>query len=72
MLLIFPKENELLYTLCFAFLATNSEAEYKALIGCLASVNKLQTCQVHVFFDFQIIVNQVHNEYQTNENRMKK
>ena len=46
------------------FKETNNESEYEALIAGLTLAHQMGAESIHVFSDSQLIINQVHREYQ--------
>ncbi|XP_022149417.1 protein NYNRIN-like [Momordica charantia] len=60
------------YALRFNFRTSNNEAEYEALLAGLRVAKRLGANHVKVFSDSQLIVNQIKEEYQTNDPRMEK
>ena len=51
--------------------ATNNEAEYQALIGCLELVKPYQPQSLAVYSDSQLLVNQVKGIYRVKHPRLK-
>ncbi|XP_019708778.1 uncharacterized protein [Elaeis guineensis] len=58
------------YALRFDFNATNNVVEYEALIAGLRIIRKLDAEKVKVFFDSQLIMNQVQGEYEAKDLRI--
>ena len=52
------------------FLASNNESEYEALLIGLKCARKLGADRLRVFFDSQLVVNQISGEYQARDERM--
>ncbi|PKI51810.1 hypothetical protein CRG98_027802 [Punica granatum] len=68
---LIPPEGELLkYALVLIFLATNDEANYKALITGLMMVKGAAVTNLHIKCDSQLVVNQVLGKYEAREERM--
>ena len=58
-------------SLRLGFLATNNEAEYKALLQGMAMVQKMGVKAVEVFSDSRLVVGQVKEELEARDVRMK-
>ena len=58
-------------SLRLGFLATNNEAEYKALLQGMAMVQKMGVKAVEVFSDSRLVVGQVKGELEARDVRMK-
>ena len=58
-------------SLRLGFLATNNEAEYKALLQGMAMVQKMGVKAVEVFSDSRLVVDQVKGELEARDVRMK-
>ena len=54
------------------FLATNNESEYEALIAGLDLAKAAGTARVVIYYDSQVITNQVNGDYECKGERMKK
>ena len=67
-----PKNNVLKYGVQLQFPATNNEAEYEAVLASLRVARALGVKNVRLRFDSKLIVGQITNEYEANEERMKK
>ena len=63
-ILISPKGHRFHSALRFGFVASNNEAEYKALLAGLRVAKELKARVVHYYSDSQLEVNQVSGEYQ--------
>ena len=66
------KNDVLKYGVQLQFLATNNEAEYEAVLASLRVAKALGVKNVRLRFDFKLIVGQITNEYEANEEIMKK
>ncbi|CAL2231421.1 unnamed protein product [Prunus armeniaca] len=66
-----PKEIELEYSIILDFSASNNVAEYEALVLGLKIVGLLKICNLKVYSDSQLIVNQANEEYATKDERME-
>ena len=62
-MLLSPEGHKIHYTIRFRFKAFNNEAVYEALIAGLRLAHKLQVCNVKIFSDSQLVVNQVNDIY---------
>ena len=58
-------------SLRLGFLATNNEAEYKALLQGMAMVQKMGRMAMKVFSDLRLVVGQVKGELEARDVRMK-
>ena len=67
-----PKNDVLQYGVQLHFPATNNEVEYKAVLASLKVARALGVKNVRWRFDSKLIVGQITNEYEANEERMKK
>ena len=67
-----PKNDVLKYGVKLQFLATNTEVEYEAVLASLRVARALGVKNVRLRFDSKLIVGQITNEYEANEERMKK
>ena len=56
----------------FNFPAMNNEAEYKALITGLRSVNKLGVPELYIYSDSKLVVNQVTGKFKARAIKMAK
>ena len=63
MMLISPEGHKIHCALHFKFKASNNEAEYKALIAGLCLAKELQACNIQIYSDSQLVVNQVNDIY---------
>ena len=63
MMLIYTEGHKIYCAIRFGFKASNNEAEYEALIAGLCLSLKLQVCNVKIFSDSQLVVNQVNDIY---------
>lgn len=57
-------------SLRFGFLATNNEAEYKALLAGLNSMQKFGGKTLKAYYDSMLVVGQVLGEYKAKDLRM--
>ena len=71
LVLVSPKKETLKYAIRLQFLATNNEAEYKALLTGL-SLAKALAKNLIVQGNSQLIIRQVKGEYKAKEERMQK
>ncbi|XP_071939223.1 uncharacterized protein [Coffea arabica] len=72
LLLTSPTGEELTYALRFDFLASNNEAECETLLNGLRIAHQMGITAIKVRSDSQLVVHQVHGEYETKEDIMKK
>ena len=70
MMLISPEGHKIHCALCFRFQALSNEAKYEALIAGLRISRELQVCNLKVYSDFQLVVNQVNDVYQARGEKM--
>ena len=70
MMLISPEGYKIHCAIGFGFKASNNEVEYEALIVGLRLALELQVCNVKIFSDSQLVVNQVNNIYLVREEKM--
>ena len=49
----------------FGFKALNNKAEYEALIMGLRLMRELQACNIKIFSDYQLVMNQMNDIYLT-------
>ena len=63
MLLINPEGHKIHCSICFGFKASNNEADYETLIAGLRIARELQVCNVKMFNESQLVVNQVNDIY---------
>ena len=70
MMLISLEGHKIHCALRFRFLASNNEAEYDALIASLHLVRELRAHNLKIYNDFQLVVNQVNNNYLARGERM--
>ena len=70
MMLIGPEGHKIHCALCFGFLTLNNEAEYKAFIAGLCLAKKLQSHNLKIYSDSQLVVNQVNDIYLARGERM--
>ena len=63
MMLISLEGHKIHCAIYFGFKASNNEAEYEALIADLRLACELQTHNVKIFSDSQLVVNQVNDIY---------
>ena len=71
LVLISPEKIIIKKSLRLGFLATNNEAEYKALLQGMAMVQKMGVKAVEVFSDSRLVVGQVKGELEARDVRMK-
>ncbi|XP_027069631.1 uncharacterized protein [Coffea arabica] len=67
-----PQGEVCSYALRFDFLATNNEAEYEALIAGLQLARRLGAQRIYVRSDSQLVVCQVHGEYEAKDETMQR
>ena len=72
LVLISPEKIIIKKSLRLGFLATNNEAEYKALLQGMAMVQKMGVKAVEVFSDSRLVVGQVKGELEARDVRMKR
>ena len=71
LVLISPEKIIIKKSLRLGFLATNNEAEYKALLQGMAMVQKMGVKAVEVFSDSRLVIGQVKGELEARDVRMK-
>ena len=69
-MLISPEWHKIHCAIRSGLKASNNEAKYEALIVVLRLVHELQACNVKIFSDFQLVVNQVNDIYLAREVKM--
>ena len=57
---------------CLNFPTTNNEAEYEALVAGLDLAKATRATRVVLYYDSQVVTNQVNGEYECRGERMKK
>ena len=57
---------------CLNFPTTNNEAEYEALVAGLDLAKAARATRVVLYYDSQVVTNQVNGEYECRGERMKK
>ena len=57
---------------CLDFPTTNNETEYEALVVGLDLAKAAGTTSVVIYYDFQVITNQVNGDYECKDERMKR
>ena len=62
-MLISPEGHKIHCAMRFGFKASNNKAEYEALIAALCLTGELQVCNVKIFSNSQLVVNQVNDIY---------
>ena len=70
MMLINPEGHKIHCALRFRFPALNNEVEYEALTVGLHLVKELQACNLKIYIDSQLVVNQVNDIYLARGERM--
>ena len=68
---ITPKKLVMEKSLQLGFLATNNEAEYKALLAGVAIVRQLGGDMVELYSDSRLVVGQVNREFEARDERMQ-
>lgn len=68
--LINPSRLKLEKSIRFGFLASNNEAEYKALLAGLKLAIAVDADRIMVWSDSQLVVNQIKGEYATKDKKM--
>ena len=68
--LITPEKLVMEKSLRLGFLATNNEAEYKALLVGMAMVSQLREKVVKLYSDSRLVVGQVNGEFEARDERM--
>ena len=71
LVLISPEKIIIKKSLRLGFLATNNEAEYKALLQGMTMVQKMGVKAVEVISDSRLVVGQVKGELEAKDVRMK-
>lgn len=69
-MLVSPKGHKITAVICFEYKASNSEAEYEALIAGLKIANHLKAEGISIYNDFQLVVSQIKEEYQVRGEKM--
>ena len=54
------------------FLTTNNEAEYEALVAGFNLAKAVEAASVVIYYDSQVVTNQVNGDYECKGERMKK
>ena len=57
--------------ICLDFLTTNNEAEYEALVAGLDLAGAVEATSVVIYYDSQVITNQINGDYECKGERMK-
>ena len=70
MMLINLEGHKIHCAIHFGFKASNNEVEYKALIVGLRPARELQVCNVKIFSDSQLVMNQVNDIYLARRKKM--
>ena len=65
-----PSSEQMEYTIRIGFKATNNKAEYEAFLIGLKIAIKLRVESLDTFSDFQLVVNQVQEDYLAKDFRM--
>ena len=68
--LVTPENQSVCYALKLEFTATNNKAEYEALIAGLRLIKELGGRSVEIFCNSQLVVYQVHGDYQAKGQRL--
>ena len=68
--MISPKGHKIYCALHFRFQTLNKEAKYEALIAGLHLVREIQACNLRIYNDSQLVVNQVNYIYLVRGERM--
>lgn len=71
-MLITPEGKIIEYALKFQFKATNNEAEYEAVIAGLHLCKALEAKRISLKTDFQLVVNQILEEYEARDANIQK
>ncbi|XP_059669052.1 uncharacterized protein LOC132314174 [Cornus florida] len=66
-----PEGTKLQQSICLKFPATNTEAEYEALLAGLQLASSFQVRCLKIFSDSQLVINKVTGQYHPKEERMK-
>ena len=69
-MLISPEGHKIRCALRFKFRASNKEAEYEALIAGVRLAKELQACNIQIYNDSQLVVNQVNGIYRAYGDKM--
>ena len=64
-----PTGEKVDYALRLEFLASNNEAEHKALLARLCLAKEMRVEQIRIYNDSQLVVNQINEHYQAKEER---
>ncbi|XP_068319684.1 uncharacterized protein [Pyrus communis] len=65
-----PNKVAMEYAIRFKFKASNNETKYEALLAGLRLAKHLGVKQINIFSDFQLVVNQVTNNFDAKDNSM--
>ena len=65
-----PTGEKVNYALRLEFLASNNEAEYKALLAGLRLAKKVRVEQIKIHSDSQLVINQTNGDYQAEGENM--
>ncbi|GKF18378.1 reverse transcriptase domain-containing protein, partial [Tanacetum coccineum] len=71
LMVVSPKGNEYTYALRFEFETTNNEAEYEALRAGLRIVKEMETRELIIFVDSQLVANQVKGIFEARQPTIK-
>ena len=63
MMLINLEGHKIHCALCFGFMTSNNEAEYKSLIAGLCLTKEIQARNIQIYSDSQLLVNQLNDIY---------
>ena len=69
-MLISPEGHKIHRTLCYGFQVSNNAADYQALIMGFQSARELRVCNLKIYSDSQLVVNQVNDVYQVRGEKM--
>ncbi len=69
-MLVSPEGLVLEQAVCLSFPASNNEVEYEALVVRLKSARQLDAEYPQIFYNSQLVANQISGEYQARDERM--
>ena len=70
--LLSPERDMVECMVCLNFPTTNNEAEYKALVVGLDLAKAVGAASIVIYYDFQVVTNQVNGDYKCKGERMKR
>ena len=70
--LLSPEGDVVEYMVRLDFPTTNNEAEYEALVTGLDLAKAVGATSIVIYYDSQVITNQVNGDYECNDEKMKR